>query len=91
MAYTKSNKEKVEIMINVGDMVFSSRHGYANVIKIEIVPDICQGSKYGVDTDKVSLDLKDSCIFDLDNGHWSYGHDVHSLEKDEKGVDNILN
>jgi len=84
LTYNKGNKEKVEIMINVGDMVFSSRHGYANVTVIEIVPDIYQGNKYGVDVKSIPIGMKDNCIFDLDNGHWSYGHDVHSLEKDEE-------
>ena len=81
MAYSIGNKEKVEIMINVGDMVFSSRHGYANVTAIEIVEDICSGSKYGVDVPKVPNTIKDNCIFDLDNGHWAYGHQVTILEE----------
>jgi len=71
-------------MINVGDTVFSSRHGYAKVTTIEIVESLFQGNKYGVDVKSIPVEIKDNCIFDLDNGHWSYGYETHSLEKDEE-------
>jgi hypothetical protein len=43
------------------------------VTGIELTKD---GSKYGIGMDKIFVEDKDRCVFDMDNGHWSYGHQV---------------
>ena len=44
----------------------------------ETAIDLCQkeGDKEGIRVDKIWVDLKDRCIFDMDNGHWAYGYQV---------------
>ena len=58
--------------IKIGTKVVT-RHGEAKVTGIEL----CQnGEKYGIDMDKIFVADKDRCVFDMDNGHWSYGYQV---------------
>ena len=58
--------------IKIGTKV-DSNHGMAKVTGIEL----CQnGEKYGIGIDKIFLEDKDRCTFDLDNGHWAYGYQV---------------
>lgn len=56
-------------IIKVGDRV-STNHGIANVTAIEYCTD---DPKYGQDMQQVGEDIKDYCVFDLNNGHWCYG------------------
>jgi hypothetical protein len=58
--------------IKIGTKV-SSRFGEAKVTGIELCKD---GSKYGIGMDKIFVEDKDRCVFDLDNGHWQYGYQV---------------
>ena len=32
--------------------------------------------KYGIGVDKIFVTDKDRCVFDMDNGHWSYGYQI---------------
>ena len=59
--------------IKIGTKV-NSRFGEAKVKGIELCA--TAGDKYGIDMDKVYVDDKDRCVFDLDNGHWQYGYQV---------------
>ncbi len=58
--------------IKIGTKVVT-RHGEAKVTGIELTQD---GEKYGIPQDKIFLADKDRCVFDMDNGHWSYGYQV---------------
>lgn len=58
--------------IKIGTKV-STRHGVAKVTGIELTDGT---SKYGIGVDKIFVDDKDRCVFDMDNGHWSYGYQV---------------
>ena len=58
--------------IRVGTRV-DSRWGEARVTGIEL----CRpGQKHGIPMEKIWADHKDDSVFDLDNGHWSYGHQL---------------
>ena len=60
-------------IIKIGTKVVT-RHGEAKVTGIEL----CErhSEKYGIDVDKIFVADKDRCVFDMDNGHWSYGYQV---------------
>jgi hypothetical protein len=60
-------------LIKIGTKV-TTRFGEAKVKGI----DLCQreGDKEGIRVDKIWVDLKDRCVFDMDNGHWAYGYQV---------------
>ena len=60
-------------LIKKGTKVLT-KFGEAKVTAI----DLCQneGDKEGIRVDKIWVDLKDRCIFDMDNGHWAYGYQV---------------
>jgi len=60
-------------LIKKGTKVLT-KFGEAKVTAI----DLCQkeGDKEGIRVDKIWIDLKDRCIFDMDNGHWAYGYQV---------------
>tara|TARA_B110000503_G_scaffold113794_1_gene170906 strand:- start:510 stop:710 length:201 start_codon:yes stop_codon:yes gene_type:complete len=64
-------------MIKVGDKV-DSRWGEATILSIELCAE--GHHKYGVDMPSVPADLKDRCVFDLDNDHWAYGSQIFVLE-----------
>ena len=51
-----------------------SRFGAAKVTRIEL----CRvaGEKEGLQVDKIFVEDKDRCVFDLDNGHWCYGYQI---------------
>ena len=58
--------------IQIGTKV-STQWGDAKITGIEL----CQnGEKYGISQEKIFLIDKDRCTFDLDNGHWAYGHQL---------------
>jgi hypothetical protein len=59
--------------LKVGSPVYS-KFGHSKIKKIELCEK--QGEKYGIDIKEIPFDLADRCIFDLDNGHWSYGYDL---------------
>jgi len=63
--------------IQIGTKVVT-RFGEAKVTGI----DLCQNAweKEGLPVDKIFVDDKDRCVFDMDNGHWAYGPQV-ALEK----------
>ena len=64
-------------LIKIGTKV-DSRFGEAKVTSI----DLCEnaGEKEGIHVEKIRVDLKDRCIFDLDNGHWCYGYQITPQE-----------
>ena len=61
--------------IKIGTKV-SSRFGEAKVTGIELCKD---GSKYGIGMDKIFVEDKDRCTFDMDNGHWAYGYQINPI------------
>ena len=61
--------------IMIGTKVVT-RHGEAKVTGIELTQ---AGEKYGIPQDKVFVEDKDRCVFDMDNSHWSYGYQVEVL------------
>ena len=61
--------------IKIGTKVVT-RHGEAKVTGIELTQN---GEKYGIDMKQVFIEDKDRCVFDMDNGHWSYGYQVQLL------------
>ena len=67
--------------IKIGTKV-SSRFGMdgklseAKVTGIELTKD---GSKYGIGMDKIFVEDKDRCTFDMDNGHWAYGYQINPI------------
>jgi hypothetical protein len=60
-------------LIKIGTKV-DSKFGEAKVTSIELCE--AEGLKEGIHVDKVWVDLKDRCVFDLDNGHWCYGYQI---------------
>ena len=58
--------------IKIGTKVVT-RHGEAKVTGIELTQN---GEKYGIDMKQVFVEDKDRCVFDMDNGHWSYGYQI---------------
>ena len=59
--------------LTLGETVIS-KYGPAKIIKIELCDK--PGDKYGIDIKSIPVDLVNRCIFDLDNGHWSYGENL---------------
>ena len=59
--------------IQIGTTV-STRFGEAKVTGIELCKN--HSEKYGIDVDKIFVEDKDRCVFDMDNGHWAYGYQV---------------
>ena len=59
--------------IKIGTKVVT-RHGEAKVTGIELCAS--HSEKYGIGVDKRYLAAKDRGVFDMDNGHWSYGYQV---------------
>jgi hypothetical protein len=64
-------------IVKIGTKV-DSRFGEAKVTGINLCEK--EGEKYGIQLDRIWVDLKDRCIFDLDNGHWCYGYQLNFLE-----------
>ena len=58
--------------IMIGTKV-DTRWGEAKVTGIELTQN---GEKYGIDMKQVFVEDKDICVFDMDNGHWSYGYQI---------------
>ena len=59
--------------IKIGTKV-DSRFGEAKVTGIELCKN--HSEKYGIGMEKVFVEDKDRCIFDMDNGHWAYGYQI---------------
>ena len=58
--------------IKIGTKV-DTKWGEAKITGIEL----CKaGEKYGIGMDKIFVEDKDRCIFDMDNGHWAYGYQI---------------
>ncbi len=57
--------------------------GQEAALPVEIVSmELCEvGEKYGVEILVVTYDLKDRCVFVLDNGHWCYGNQIDIIRK----------
>jgi hypothetical protein len=53
------------------------RFGEAKITAIELCEQA--GEKEGIPMKKVWIDLKDRCVFTLDNGHWQYGYQVEAV------------
>lgn len=53
------------------------RFGEAKITAIELCEH--EGLKEGIPMKKVWIDLKDRCVFSLDNGHWQYGYQVEAV------------
>lgn len=60
-------------LIKVGTKVLT-KFGEAKVTDITLCEK--EGDKYGIGVDSIYVDLKDRCVFDMDNGHWAYGYQV---------------
>lgn len=60
-------------MIKIGTKV-TTRFGEAKVTGIELCKN--HSEKEGIRIDKIWLQDKDRCVFDMDNGHWAYGYQV---------------
>lgn len=58
--------------ITIGTILLTN-HGRAKVKGIEIVA--LGESDGGIEVPAIWAVYKDICVFDLDNGHWSYGAD----------------
>jgi hypothetical protein len=58
--------------IKIGTKVHT-KWGEAKIEAIELCKD---GEKYGIGQEKIFVEDKDRCTFDLDNGHWSYGYQI---------------
>ena len=68
--------------IKIGTKV-DSRFGEAKITGIEL----CKaGEKYGIGMDKIFVEDKDRCTFDMDNGHWAYGYQINPIQ----GLTSIL-
>ena len=63
-------------MIRIGDKV-STKYGDVKVINIEICEN--EFDKHGIAVREVFENLKDRCVFVLDNGHWQYGSHVEAI------------
>ena len=49
----------------------------AKIVGIELVN---AGQKQeGIPVDKIPVEVKDNCVFDLDNGHWAYGYQIKEV------------
>jgi hypothetical protein len=68
-------------LIKLGTKV-DSRFGEGKVVGIALCER--EGEKEGIAIDKVWIDLKDRCVFDLDNGHWCYGYQITPSPVKEK-------
>lgn len=52
----------------------------AKVVGIELVNN---GQKEnGVAIEHIPVEVKDNCVFDLDNGHWAYGYQIREVTND---------
>ena len=52
----------------------------AKVVGIELVN---EGQKEnGVAIEQIPVEVKDNCVFDLDNGHWAYGYQIREITND---------
>jgi hypothetical protein len=61
--------------IKIGTKV-SSRFGTAKITGIELCKN---GEKYGIGQEKIFVEDKDRCTFDMDNGHWAYGYQINPI------------
>lgn len=66
--------------IKIGDNVLC-KYGLAKVISIEM---FSPETAFPDDADNISMKEiwecdKDRCVFDLDNGHWSWGANTHTI------------
>ena len=59
-------------MIKVGQYMIGN-HGESKITKIELCEKI--GQKEGIPVKEIFETDKDRCVFDFENGHWSYGLD----------------
>ena len=66
-------------MFHVGQLVVS-RWGRARITRIEVTND--HDPKYGFEVQSVPASYS-SFVVDLDNGHWSYGHNISVLEDED--------
>lgn len=66
-------------MIKVGDLV-DTKFGVSEIIGIELCENI--GDKYGIPVEEIEADLKDYCVFDLENGHWQRGLQITLYDKE---------
>lgn len=52
----------------------------AKVVGIELVN---KGQKEnGIAIEHIPVEVKDHCVFDLDNGHWAYGYQIKEITND---------
>jgi len=58
--------------IKIGTKV-NTKWGEAKITGIELCKN---GEKYGIGQEKIFVEDKDRCTFDMDNGHWSYGYQI---------------
>jgi len=65
-------------LIKIGTKV-ATKHGEAKVTGIELCRHGSFDLKYGISMDKVFVEDKDRCVFDMDNDHWSYGYEMEVI------------
>ena len=63
--------------IRVGTKV-DSPWGETKITGIELCEE--PGLKEGIRVKQMFIDLKDRCVFDLDNGHWAYGYQIDPVD-----------
>ena len=51
-----------------------TKHGLQKITKIELCEKV--GDKYGIEVKEIYTDLVDRCVFDLSNGHFTYGDEI---------------
>lgn len=66
--------------IRIGDRV-QSKHGTANITTITIVSPnaVFPDDDDGIPMEQIFACDKDRCVFDLDNGHWSWGPQIELI------------
>lgn len=56
----------------------------AKVVGIELVN---KGQKEnGIAIEHIPVEVKDHCVFDLDNGHWAYGYQIKEVTNEKAEV-----
>ena len=76
MGIIRSTSDTERRQYRVGTKVLS-KHGPAKIVGINLMDEVGTNA---FKVPKIWVDLKDRCIFDLDNGHWAYGDSVFADE-----------
>lgn len=55
--------------------------GPSEITKVKGIEVCEEGDKYGIPVDSIPFTEKDSCVFDLEDGHWCYGDQIDKIIK----------